>query len=349
MSGACVVFSTPGLIPLESFQTFGVNAKPNSTNPFGIFGTGLKIAIAVCLRFEQEVVLWRGVHRYTFYTKATDFRGKTFDYVRMKEEKWSIGGLFGRPKYTQLPFTTELGKNWELWQAFREFETNTRDEQGYTVADDGSMGPLDDTTRLIVLGSRMMDEFHDMDRNFLPDGQVVREDEAIQVIARPSRHVYYRGVRVMDLKEEAAYTYNFLKHVELTEDRTAKYPFMLESALVDLIAESEDEDFVEDVVTSKGYESSLYYGYRTTVPGSVFISVVQDSNKASPSAMQLVSSTQPQVPSTTTISITVPKASVTDEEMERLSNMLKEVFGEGIKVRNLNTGKTGDDNDDVIF
>ena len=55
----CVVFSTNGLIPLQAFTMFGLNAKPESKNPFGFFGTGLKIAIAVCLRMQQEVVIWR--------------------------------------------------------------------------------------------------------------------------------------------------------------------------------------------------------------------------------------------------------------------------------------------------
>ena len=30
----------------------------------------------------------------------------------------------------QLPFTTELGKNWEVWQAYRELHSNTLDESG---------------------------------------------------------------------------------------------------------------------------------------------------------------------------------------------------------------------------
>ena len=166
----CVVFTTPGLIPLEAFTTFGVNAKPNSTNPFGYFGTGLKYAIAVCLRNGCKVVLWRGDIKYTFYVSTKDFRGKDFDFVRMKKETRNFAGLWAS-SYTQLPFTLELGKNWELWQAFRELETNTRDENGWTtLVDNPGINDDADLTRIEVHGSRFVDEYHKMGCHFLADG-----------------------------------------------------------------------------------------------------------------------------------------------------------------------------------
>lgn len=339
----CVAFSTPGLIPLEAFTAFGVHAKPCSTNPFGIFGTGLKYAIAVCLREGQEVVLWRGYDKYTFYAKKQDFRGKELDYVRMKRERWSLRGMLGAPKYTALPFTLELGKGWELWQAFRELEANTRDENGQTELrywEEGSTHAHSNRTLILVFGSKFIDEYHERGRTFLPDGAVVRENEAVQVIDRPSRHVYYRGVRVMDLQQEAEYTYNFLKSLELTEDRTVKYPFMVESELVKMIAQSEDEDFVGRTVgaPSGKYENTLYYGYHGGPVSKVFASVAQV--RGSSSAKSLVEANQPQVPSTTKILITVPRSEVSEDELEQVQIAVAAVFSldwEGLKTENTNT------------
>ena len=55
-----IVHSTPGLIDLRAFTTFGVNSKPNSKNPIGYFGTGLKYAVAVLARHKCPVTVWIG-------------------------------------------------------------------------------------------------------------------------------------------------------------------------------------------------------------------------------------------------------------------------------------------------
>jgi hypothetical protein len=320
----CVAFTTPGLIPLEAFTTFGVNAKPNSTNPFGYFGTGLKYAISVCLRNRCQVVLWRGKTRYDFYTKAQDFRGKDFDFVRMKKSHWNQTGF---AKYSQLPFTLELGKNWELWQAFRELETNTRDEGGITALMAGDdLVPENERTTILVFGSKFVDEFHEMDRHFLPEGKTVREGEAIQVIDRPSKHVYYRGVRIMDLKEEAEFTYNILQTIDLTEDRTAKYSYQVEQAISRHWIESEDEERVQRVTSTSRWESSgLSYGYAYATPSRVFMKHGRTSTN--PSARQYTVDRDPSVSATTTIQLVIPRPDITENELQDICNAVAGLLG----------------------
>jgi hypothetical protein len=313
---------TPGLIPLESFTTFGVNAKPNAATPFGFFGTGLKYAIAVCLRMGQEVVIWRGRDKYTFYVKQMDFRDREFGFVRMKRETWHFLDIVQK-SYHKLPFTTELGKTWELWQAFREFETNTRDEDGTTQLEyweDTSQNAHPDRTVILVYGHKFMDEYYDRHRNFLEEGKTVREDDAVQVLARKSKHIYYRGVRIMDLKRESQYTYNILRHVDLTEDRTAKYPVVVEMWLAEYIAEHKDEQFVRSVAYAPegSYERHIDYSYVTpSRVGRPFARVAR--NTPNPTMKELWNKLQPTVPTTVTLHITLPRSSVTDEEIDEIT------------------------------
>lgn len=323
-----VVFSTPGLIPIEAFTTFGMNAKPNSTNPFGFFGTGLKIAIAVCLRMDQEVVIWRGRDKYTFYTKKEDFRGKEFQKVRMKRETWHIGDIF-KKAYIELPFTTELGKHWDLWQAFREFHTNTTDEGGIVQIEywSGDSKHIHDDRSLVqVTGQKFLDEYFDRGRNFLPDGLTERVgSDGIQVLDRPSKHVYYRGVRVWDLKEESIYTYNFLQHVDLTEDRTAKYPFLLESYICDLIKESEDEAFLKKTVAApreNTFERNLGYRYSSSEPSSYFKAAAVNSPVVAAKELVRVAETKVDV---TYLTVRIPKKA-TDEEVEDIRGYIQHYF-----------------------
>lgn len=331
----CIAFRTPGLIPLESFTTFGVNVKPNSTSPFGYFGTGLKYAIAVLLRTGHRVVLWRGEHRYEFYVKKEDFRGKEFAFVRMKRSVFNIAhGLIGgvwprRDTYEKLPFTTELGKNWELWQAFRELETNTRDEGGDTTLLEMSVDELcrgGDETLILVFGDKFVDEFLDMDRHFLRDGKRVREDEAVQVIDRPSKQIYYRGVRVMDLKEEAEFTYNILSSLDLTEDRTVKYQHQVEQIIATYFIEKADEDQVRRGLTTSRWESrGINYGYAWATPSAAFRS--HASTAKNPTAREFLEQHDPSVPTRVTVQLSIPRPEVTENELADVVRAVAETLG----------------------
>jgi hypothetical protein len=341
-----IVFTTPGLIPLEAFTVFGANAKPNTNNPIGFFGTGLKYAIAVCLRMGQEVILYRGHKKYTFYVKQDKFRDREFGFVNMKTQTWLPAVLqFGRGGHTKLPFTTELGKTWELWQAFREFETNTRDENGTTELwkDDRynnfeRCGRIDEEhTFIVVNGERFADEYHDRNRTFLEGGDTVRQDEAIQIIDRPSKHIYYRGMRVMDLKEETEYTYNFLKHVDLTEDRTAKYPFMLESDICDYLMTRAPREVVERVVGNpRGHERTFSYAYVSASPGPTFLEFAKESPNVR--AKELWNEVQPTIPTRVMLQVTVPKSEVTEEELFEITKAIEGIIGV-VEVRNMTTGE----------
>jgi hypothetical protein len=198
-----IVHETPGLIDIRSFTTFGLHAKPNSTNPIGKFGTGLKYSVAALLRLGCTVRVFIGLTEYEFVTVNDKFRGVDVKMCRMRKrssilKKWS---------YEALPFTTDHGKFWEAWQAFRELESNTRDEGGRTFVYDGDMLLEKDKTFIVVDGAPYEEAFNDRDKIFLPNALTVREgDDRMQVFNEPSKHLYWRGVRVFDLEQSAIYT-----------------------------------------------------------------------------------------------------------------------------------------------
>lgn len=285
-----VVFSTPGHIDIKAFTTFGVNAKPNSENPIGFFGTGLKYAIAVLLREQCKVELWIGETRYTFYRSEFSFRTKDFVGLRMRKEKFSLGQLIGQKSYIELPFTTELGKTWQLWQAFRELESNTRDEGGITelMPDTWSTASIKDSnhTYIVVSGQTFVEEFNAREKTFLSRALVVKdESETLQIFGSPSRHIYYRGMRVLDLERPAVFTYNILERMDLTEDRTLKYAFQAEQAVGRHIAQSKDRSTIGQVVQAKKdyWEHSLRWDYVYYTPDAPFMQVMRSARSPTPS------------------------------------------------------------------
>lgn len=220
-----LAFVTEGAIDLRAFTTFGFNAKPKSDNPIGFFGTGLKLSVAVIARLGCRVTVMVDGVQHEFYTKETDFRGKSFDVIRMRKRK----SLMARWVYQEMPYTTELGKNWEPWQVYRELESNTRDEGGYTVVvddeDPHGMSFLNDDHRgktVILIDQPEIVACHDeRDTIFLDTGDLeAHTNGRIEVYERESSFLFYRGMRVIALDKPSKFTYNITCEQRLTEDRT---------------------------------------------------------------------------------------------------------------------------------
>ena len=201
-----VYFSNAGNIELDVIRTMGVSVKENE-NPIGFFGTGLKYAIATLLRTGHIISLHTNGETIQFRTKPKEIRGKVFDMIYMDDE--------------QLGFTTDLGKNWEVWQAYRELYSNCMDEGG-TV---GSVFVENDTvftvqpSRILREGNSIMDAHAERSKIFLhAEPWIIAE--GVEIHRGKSQYIYYRGVRVHKLLKPTRFTYNLTVAMALTEDRT---------------------------------------------------------------------------------------------------------------------------------
>ncbi len=92
-----MVLQNPGLIDLDVIKLMGVNVK-DSDDSIGMFGTGLKYAIAVFLREGIEFSMFRGEDEYIFTTESKNIRGKDFEVCVMS----------GPFDHIELGFTTDL-------------------------------------------------------------------------------------------------------------------------------------------------------------------------------------------------------------------------------------------------
>lgn len=313
-----VVFSTPGLIPIEAFTFFGMSAKPNSRNPIGKFGTGLKNTVAIILRLGGSITVMIGSVEYVFYLRERDFRGQTFQEVRMKKRQgimpWS---------YHTLPFTTELGKHWEPWMALRELEANTRDEGGesfVTSRRSGQFSTSDDKTLIIVECREVEQARLDMHTVFVDEEKhpVISEVNGLRIRRGPSNFIFYRGLRVTDLRKPSRFCYDFERHVELTEDRTSRYPFLDKANIRRALMEAESEEISSAVVslTEEDWESDLDWDQETlqkpaysSGPSSSFIAAltsIPPSSIKSPRLATMRRRHESGIPGSTEVSVDMP-------------------------------------------
>lgn len=278
-----IVFETPGHIDIRAFTVFGLHAKPNTESPIGKFGSGLKNAIAVLLRHDIQVQLFIGETEYVFFKERTSFRGEEFQSIRMRMRK----GLTSRWRSQELPYTTSFAKHWELWQAFREIESNTRDEGGTSWHHTDAMKtwPSSDKTTIVIDDPRFTEVYLDKDKVFLPNALTQRTtSQSLEIFKGLSHHVYWRGIRVYDLEVPTLYTYNILRNITLTEDRTMKYIFELHDTLAEYIARSQDKEYIDAVLnadSTRHYEGRVNFEYSYVAPSALFMETIKERKKKS--------------------------------------------------------------------
>jgi len=233
-----IYFSNSGHIDLDVIRTMGVSVK-GSDNPIGYFGTGLKYAIATFLRTGHEVVLHTNGQTIKFKTRPKEIRGKSFDMIFMGDE--------------QLGFTTDLGKNWEVWQAYRELYSNAMDEYGKV-----SGVYTEDDTIFIVNGPEIADVHAERGKIFLQNDPWIVGD-GVEVHRGKSQYIYYRGVRVHKLMKPTRFTYNFTCHMALTEDRTLASQYDMNYKLGTRLPRIADPSFAEKIIDPNwdGHEAAV--------------------------------------------------------------------------------------------
>lgn len=251
-----VYFANSGLIDLDVIRVMGVSIKTRA-NPIGYFGTGLKFAISTLLRTGHEITLTRGAEVYRFTQRESIIRGEKVSRVFMNDEA--------------LPFTTALGKNWQVWQAYRELHSNTLDEAG-TITDKEATAD----TVIAVTGDDIQREFNNRDAIFL-EGKPIAGNEFLEVYPGKTNSVFYRGVRAGAMPKEMMFSYNILTPMTLTEDRTFDSQFTVEWKLSALLPRIPHKGIHIDLLAGHGaWDQSLDFSTCSS-PSAEFLEAAREN------------------------------------------------------------------------
>ena len=237
-----VYFCNSEPIDLNAIAIMGVSVKTGDS-PIGYFGTGLKFSIATLLRTGHEITLVRGGEPIHFTAAPEIIRGERFSRVIMGDQA--------------LGFTTQLGRNWEPWQAYRELYCNCLDESGI-VADSLPQG--DWGTIFVVDGVAIFECHKDRRKIFLSTAPLSATDEC-EIHDGETAHAFYRGVRAHKHGGVSILTYNILEDLILTEDRTVRDSWMVDYYAERTIARCDDEDLIERALMAERhtFEGQLSY------------------------------------------------------------------------------------------
>lgn len=261
-----VIFENSGEIDIRSISLFGVSIK-DSDNSIGFFGTGLKYAIAVLLREKQSISILSGTTLIVFKAVKEIFRGEEIEVV-IAEINGSI---------LQLGFTLQLGRNWDLWMAYRELACNCIDEGGseYTTLStpDAEIGK----TIITVEGREFGSIFSGRNEYIIQDlPDIVLGAGLLNIHKHTSNYFFNKNVRVFQLHTKSLYTYNSLKNVHLTEDRTLADEYDFRSSIANSILGSTDKEFIRSIlIASDVYEQDLDFHGWSVKPTEEFLDTVE--------------------------------------------------------------------------
>lgn len=225
-----IIFKNKGLIDEKSITTFGVSSKENGS-AIGYFGTGLKYAIAILLREGCQIKIHIGNKILDFGVSQEKIRVNEFNIITMNNNL--------------LSFTTELGKNWELWQAFRELYCNCVDENG-EIYESSNAECEDDETMICVTGGKFQTAFNNR-REFILDKPLLTAMKNANIHEGESNFLFYKGIGVHKLSHPSMFTYN-LNYADLTEDRTLKYVSYYEGKIAEDICSLHDEKLLKKIL-----------------------------------------------------------------------------------------------------
>ena len=243
-----IVFENEGELDLRMLNNFGVNVKEKD-NAIGFFGTGMKYAIAVAKRIGAGMLVQSGSVEYTIGIKKDDFRGVSFNVITLGD--------------APLSFTTELGKKWEPWMAFRELYCNALDENGRMFTATDIPPPSPGITRFIVSHQEFLDVYAKRDLYFLNSKCLVKGD-SVSIHENTGNPLFYKGVFVgkIGTKNDAHYSYNIEDAMDLTEDRTAKHPWAITYTLGKELIKLTDKNILRKILApGRGsFEWDIEYG-----------------------------------------------------------------------------------------
>lgn len=252
---------SPNHFDETALRIMGLSAKVND-NSIGRFGTGLKYAVAIILRTGGEITIERrSAPAITFRTSDAEFRGKAFVGIEM-----DCGN-----GWEKLPFTTDYGRDWDLWKAYRELVSNAYDEGG-----DVSDSLVADETVLEVRGLDEARKVHDL--IFLAhERKVMHRSPNLELSAGVCQSVYYRNIRGRDFPKPIPMQVNILREINLTEDRTIANEYQIRSILEHDIKHLMTEQMVEECFRSRLWDNMACSMSSYDTPSEAFISTAKTS------------------------------------------------------------------------
>jgi len=227
-----------GIIETQALHLVGASSKRNDSTKIGQFGSGNKYALAYLLRNGYEVKIFAGMNEIKVETRSEKFRDIDFNIIYLNGERTSI--------------TTDMGKDWEFWQAIRELYCNALDEGGCSMDFVQTIQPTESETHFYIDTHKDIMEFvTNFDNYFATNKKVLFECESGRILEKSgiTANIYRKGIKCFITTKNSKYDYDFTS-MSINENRLVNYSWQIEEKIWDLLFQCDNEEVIMQVLHS---------------------------------------------------------------------------------------------------
>jgi hypothetical protein len=225
-----------GLIEAQALHLVGASTKRNDSSKIGQFGSGNKYALAYLLRNDYQVKVYSGETELSLHTERETFRDMEFDVIFIDNQKTSI--------------TTEMGKDWEFWQAIREIYCNAIDEGGCSMDFVQTIQPVESETHFYIDTKKDVMEFvSNYDNYFAFNKKVLFECSYGRILEKTGEkaNIYRKGINCFKTDKTSTFDYDFTD-IDIDENRLVKYFWQVEEKVWRLIYQCDNKEIILQVL-----------------------------------------------------------------------------------------------------
>ena len=256
-----------GIIEPQALSLVGASTKRGDDSFIGQFGSGNKYALAYLIRNDYELRIFSGMNEIEIETKTEKFRSHDFNILYINGEKTSI--------------TSEMGKDWQLWQALRELYCNAIDEGDNIMCLVDQVEPAEDETHFYISITKEIEDFvESFDSYFSETKKVLFESEKGRILEKTGSkaNVYRKGVRCFNSEKLSVFDYD-IDSIGINESRVAEYNWQVAQKIWELalsmtdkklilrfLKKTSDKDYIESELGVTGpYRSDMSKEFIETV------------------------------------------------------------------------------------
>jgi hypothetical protein len=187
------------------------------------------------------------------------FKNKTFDVIYVGGERTSI--------------TTDMGFDWELWQALREIYANAIDEGLLFFDFVDEINPENGSTHFYIEADDAIEDFmFNLQDYFAINKQVVYENEVGKIYRKHNSKtcIYRKGIRCYETTKPSLFDYDF-NDIEVTEDRIVKYSWSVGEQMWQLLASCSDKRVAYEILNNITKDDYLEKEIDNTMVSATFV------------------------------------------------------------------------------